>query len=60
MTHFPERPQRCPASLSSRCELLAEEGLTPRPTLRWPVVARSDGWGGGRRLGPAQAYCAGE
>lgn len=47
MTHFPERPRRCPASLSSRCELPAEEGLTPRPTLRWPLVARPDGWGGG-------------
>lgn len=52
MTHFPGRPRRCPACLSSRSELPAEEGLTPRPTLGWPILAYSDGWGGGgRRLG---------
>lgn len=52
MTHFPERPRRCPACLSSRYELPAEEGLTPLRTLRWPILAYSDGWGGGgRRLG---------
>lgn len=47
MTHFPERPRECPACLSSRWELPAKEGLTRRPTMRWPVAAYSDGWGGG-------------
>lgn len=61
MTHFPERPRGCPACLSSRCELPAEEGLNPRPTLGWPILAYSDGWGGGRaEARTAQAYCAGE